>query len=624
MDHKQSQQTPQFESGNAFASPRLGFSARMLIAVSVFAVATIGVYIAFVHQPIVKRLGEIKEAEIRTLHRILTDQAERSLDQLKAEVSRLAKSPEVRPMQRVNLDRVLVQAESTTTMFEKFSVLDVNGTVVSRPSMPSTVGSDRSDRLYFKETIQKAGVHLDDVRRTTTGLSLSVAAPIRSVKGEVHGVVVGHMELARRSPWLCRTDERFAASVLHEAFLVSPTGRKAAHSMGEMEAGTAAEIEFESHPILKVDAERASSLVFTWRGRDWFGLVTQLDDSGWRLITQVDRDIVETAAFAAIDGVGWMVALSFLGLLSLTVFYAYRVGRPVRELSAALAEYGQTGRSRALPIALARGEIGRLIHAFNHMLAGRGEVESELVRRQTELRQLAAELSRVEQRTRREIAGELHDHISQDLAATKIRLELMRDALDDDSRENLDVAIELLHGCISSTSQMTSRLAQPAIEQLGLVKAIEGLVAATREQYSIDCRLECEEQTVALDGVRLDVVYRGVSELLHNVVKHAKASIVRVKILIAGDELFVEVGDDGIGFTPETRRPREGQVGGYGLFALRERIRQFGGAVRVESAPNQGCLVTMRLPIHETRVFKDTHGSTQRLGNTAVKTLPES
>ncbi len=94
-----------------------------------------------------------------------------------------------------------------------------------------------------------------------------------------------------------------------------------------------------------------------------------------------------------------------------------------------------------------------------------------------------------------------------------------------------------------------------------------------------------------------DTLYRGIRELLHNVVKHAQAKRVLVAMHCQSETLCIQVQDDGIGLDSIYPAAREGQTGRFGLFSLRERIRQLGGEVSIDSSPNQGCRITVEVPI---------------------------
>ena len=94
------------------------------------------------------------------------------------------------------------------------------------------------------------------------------------------------------------------------------------------------------------------------------------------------------------------------------------------------------------------------------------------------------------------------------------------------------------------------------------------------------------------------LLYQAVSELLLNVVKHARARHVQVSIWREGETLRLGVYDDGVGFDTAAIRQRWGRrEGGFGLFSTRERLRSYGGGLEVESRPGFGTQVVMTVPL---------------------------
>ena len=88
-------------------------------------------------------------------------------------------------------------------------------------------------------------------------------------------------------------------------------------------------------------------------------------------------------------------------------------------------------------------------------------------------------------------------------------------------------------------------------------------------------------------------MFRNVRELLINVVKHAKASKVKVSISRVDDDIQVCVEDNGVGFNADEVAQLPSADGGFGLFSIRERLEQIGGCIEIGSAPNQGSKITM-------------------------------
>jgi len=100
-----------------------------------------------------------------------------------------------------------------------------------------------------------------------------------------------------------------------------------------------------------------------------------------------------------------------------------------------------------------------------------------------------------------------------------------------------------------------------------------------------------------------EVLYRIAREALHNVVKHARARRVAVRLATEPGAVRLTVQDDGVGFAAESARrrasPHRGRSG-LGLLSMRERAAQLGGAVRVTSAPGTGTCVVVEIPLPDS------------------------
>jgi signal transduction histidine kinase len=136
-------------------------------------------------------------------------------------------------------------------------------------------------------------------------------------------------------------------------------------------------------------------------------------------------------------------------------------------------------------------------------------------------------------------------------------------------------------------------LRPPALDELGLSGAIEQL--ADRLTAGTDLLVDVEVAgPPALPAAVEVAVYRVAQEALTNVVRHAGARQACVRIRVDGDELVLEVTDDGTG----TPAPREG---GVGLGSMRERAEELGGRLEVTGRPGAGTRVVARLPVGAIR-----------------------
>jgi CheY-like chemotaxis protein len=93
------------------------------------------------------------------------------------------------------------------------------------------------------------------------------------------------------------------------------------------------------------------------------------------------------------------------------------------------------------------------------------------------------------------------------------------------------------------------------------------------------------------------LLFRAVQELLHNTVKHAKATRVKVSLRRDGTQVRIEVEDDGVGFLVSPHGRGDGMRGGFGLFSIQERLRHLGGSFEVFSEPGRGVRAVLVVPL---------------------------
>lgn len=187
---------------------------------------------------------------------------------------------------------------------------------------------------------------------------------------------------------------------------------------------------------------------------------------------------------------------------------------------------------------------------------------------------------------RRQIAGELHDEVIQDLSGLAYALESEERRGRPEHRSVFANARTMLQHNIRTLRAMTSALYPPDLEELGLKASLMMLEAPLLER-GIALTVEIPEQLV-LDRDRAALVYRVAREALVNVVKHSSAHSVEIRIFQANRRTQITVSDDGRGFDPTEPHPQ----GHFGLRILGDTIQQAGGALEVRSIPGGGTSVT--------------------------------
>ncbi len=246
-----------------------------------------------------------------------------------------------------------------------------------------------------------------------------------------------------------------------------------------------------------------------------------------------------------------------------------------------------------------------LLHAKDELLIEveeRKKYEKELLGYQQRLRHLSSELLQTEERERRRIAIGIHDHIGQTLAVTKIQLGALQSEYDSrDLKKKVEDIRELISQTIRYTRTLTFELSPPVLYELGLQAALEWLAEIVRKQSGLMVEVAGDGSDRKLDTERRVLLFRTCRELLLNVVKHAAAS--RVRVSLHGDDatIMVKISDDGTGFDPTLLQagydPFES---GFGLFSIREQLRQYGGTFKVDSGSARGSVVTIVMPLAMT------------------------
>lgn len=218
-----------------------------------------------------------------------------------------------------------------------------------------------------------------------------------------------------------------------------------------------------------------------------------------------------------------------------------------------------------------------------------------LQRNEREFRRLGRSVWRVQEDERRRLARELHDGLGQNLTALKHRLVQAAHALpygNDEVMAQLETAIKLCTDTLEDTRNLSRLLRPPILDDLGLEPALRWLVRAQGETSGIDIVLDIESLP-ALSGELETLLFRVAQEALNNVIKHAGAHSVLVRLIERDGRAQLQIIDDGHGFDPSQALAS----GGSGLGGMRERLRLYDGQLEIHSAPGHGTRLRATVPL---------------------------
>jgi signal transduction histidine kinase len=212
------------------------------------------------------------------------------------------------------------------------------------------------------------------------------------------------------------------------------------------------------------------------------------------------------------------------------------------------------------------------------------------------LRVQAVAAAAEEERSR--LARELHDSVSQALFGISLGMNTALQVVDSDPaavKHPLNYALTLAQAAIAEMRALIFQLRPDLLEQHGLCGVIQTQADALRARNQLAVEIEgCNEEPRLPFEIK-EAMYRVITEALHNIVKHAHATRVRLILNTGKNGTNVQIVDNGVGFEPGQHFPTR-----FGLRVMRERMEHLGGIVTVESAPNQGTAVQIHVPaIHE-------------------------
>ena len=237
-----------------------------------------------------------------------------------------------------------------------------------------------------------------------------------------------------------------------------------------------------------------------------------------------------------------------------------------------------------------------LKEAHNELELRVQERTRELSERTEQVRELSAKLLSLQDEERRRLARELHDSTGQMLAAMKMVLDEMRiEAKEQKFAALVNQSIELNDEMSRQLRTMSYLLHPPLLDEVGLPSALRWYTEGFAERSAIKVDLQVSDGFDRLPQEMEIAIFRVVQECLTNIHRHSGSPTASVRLNRTNDAVDVEISDTGQGIASDRLRG-DRIVSGVGLMGIEERMRQFGGRVKVTSSEN-GTLVNAGIPL---------------------------
>lgn len=255
-----------------------------------------------------------------------------------------------------------------------------------------------------------------------------------------------------------------------------------------------------------------------------------------------------------------------------------------------------------------KGKPVRMIGAMIDITSAKGAYAT-LEQAHARLQWLSRELQKAEEKERRRLSRELHDEFGQLLSALRLSLARVKEEVGKYSstkgmvlRKNVMAATRTADRLFASLRALVRGLRPAILDEFGFIAALQSMAEEIREGTGLDCRLSVRPKGIdSIVGQELaGTLYRIVQELVTNVVRHAKATRVDIRLHYRERRITLVVKDNGRGGRFTVSKP------GYGLRGIGERTELLGGQVEIRSSRGRGTTVSVTIPVD---LLNRTYGS---------------
>ena len=226
------------------------------------------------------------------------------------------------------------------------------------------------------------------------------------------------------------------------------------------------------------------------------------------------------------------------------------------------------------------------------------EYNIEIENYQHSLQNLTKEITLLEERQKKAIAANIHDHMSQSLVISKMKLsELEKIKGLNKYLNDIKFIKHHISEALENSRKITYELSPPVLYQLGIIETMYWLSDKILDQYKIRVNFNSNKENIELDESRLIFIYRIIQEITTNTIKHAEASEIKIDFEIINKIFKIEVKDNGKGFNLNKLENKGVLNSGYGLFTIKERVKNLKGDVNIESSRTNGTKIVVRIPL---------------------------
>ncbi|MGE3725501.1 MAG: response regulator [Candidatus Sericytochromatia bacterium] len=265
-----------------------------------------------------------------------------------------------------------------------------------------------------------------------------------------------------------------------------------------------------------------------------------------------------------------------------------------REAEAELSRYQAELEARVLA---RTEELSDMISALQDEISQRRNAEKRLAQTHMQLRALASHLISIQEEQQKRISREIHDELGQAMTALKIDLAWLNQQLTGQPllEQKIQRMIPLVSDTITTIQRICAELRPGILDDLGLEAALEWLVQEFSERTGLMCKLQIDPEELDLPLPLSITLFRICQESLTNIMRHAEAQNVQLKLEKVGQAVSLQIQDDGKGIeSSQINHPLS-----LGLMGMRERVLPWNGDVSIQGVQGKGTTIFVQVCLEE-------------------------
>jgi signal transduction histidine kinase len=244
------------------------------------------------------------------------------------------------------------------------------------------------------------------------------------------------------------------------------------------------------------------------------------------------------------------------------------------------------------PVLDDKGEILHVINTFID-ITERKKLEEKLIKEKLNKQKVINKATiKAQEKERKEIGKELHDNIGQQLTTAKLYLDIAKENVSDETLKLINHAAKSISDIISEVRSLSRALTPSSLSDIGLIESVKDLCESIKAAQAFGIRFYHKH----FDEERLDedlklMIFRIIQEQINNIIKHADAAAILIRLQMDAEHLTLTIADNGIGFNTSSTKK------GLGLDNMANRAEVFNGKFDLKSEPGKGCSIVVTVPL---------------------------